>query len=257
MNLLEIRQQFVKVSGRYDLVVDAYASDWTDQGANFYIQSGQLALDQRVEMKMSEATYYKKLIAGQVGCTFPDCRAVREVWVQDLTGNVDDDVAQYSGDSRFKLAKRSRDYMRTKYSQQFQNLTQSGPKDYYLPGMRIFPDSITITEIESYIGWMDIPPLGSRTMYNGVIVLPPPDHEIVLEIIGLFCTPKLTVDTDENFWSVNYPTVLLWAALKELEITYRNSEGAKDWERAITERLVDLDKDNVEEMIADVDQMEG
>jgi hypothetical protein len=256
MSLLDIRQQFVAVSGRYDLVVDANAGDWTDAGANFYINAGQMYLDQKIETKMSEGVFYKKLSAGSVGCAFPDCRAVREVWRQDLTGNINTGGLLSASDSRTRLTKRSKEYLRAKYPKQLSSLSQGGPSDYYLPNMRIYPDQIAISQLESYLGWLDIP-ISTQEIYNGIIVLAPPDHDIVLEIVGLFFTPKFVNDTDETIWSLRYPTVLLWAALRELEITYRNTEGAKDWENAISSRLIDIDKDNVEETIADVDQMEG
>ena len=244
MSLLDTRKQFVQVSGRYDLVVDDV--DWVDNGANFFINAGQLYLDQKIETKMSESVCYKKLVAGLIGCGFPDCRAVREVWLQD-------EVSQ----ARTKLTKRDKGYIREKYKKPFGVLTTGAPLDYYLPTLRVYPDGILINQIESYIGWMDSQPSKGQNVYNGIIVMPPPDHEVVLEIVGLFYSPKFINDLDETLWSSRYPTVLLWAALRELEITYRNTEGAKDWSNAINERLVDIDKDNVEETIADVNQMVG
>ena len=43
MNLLQIRTDFVGKTGRHDLVVDL--TDYTDNGANFFIQAGQRLLD--------------------------------------------------------------------------------------------------------------------------------------------------------------------------------------------------------------------
>ena len=43
MNLKEIREQFVKRSGRYDLV--SSTTNWTDNGADFFIRNGQKLLD--------------------------------------------------------------------------------------------------------------------------------------------------------------------------------------------------------------------
>ena len=40
MNLLQIRTKFVQLSGRYDLVVDAAGGDYSDNGADFFINAG-------------------------------------------------------------------------------------------------------------------------------------------------------------------------------------------------------------------------
>jgi len=58
MNLLEIRTEFIKQSGRYDLVTDA--TSWADNGANFYINSGQDYLDVKgVKVPESEGRLFK------------------------------------------------------------------------------------------------------------------------------------------------------------------------------------------------------
>lgn len=244
MSLLEVRKQFVQVGGRYDLVVDSTA--YADNGADFFIRSGQKYLDQRIEHKMSESVYYRKLQAGLIGCGFPECRAVREVWLQD---SVDD--------SRTKLTKQSKEYIRSIYATKYNTITTGPPLDYYLPNVKVYPEDITINEIQSYFGWLDTPVAKGYETYNCVVVSPPPDHEYVLEIVGLFFSLRLVNDTDKNFWTEQYPNILLWAALRQLEITYRNTEGAKDWTAAIADELIGIDMDYVEESIADVDQMEG
>lgn len=244
MNLLEIRKQFIRVSGRYDLVVDT--TDWVDNGANFYINSGQLYLDQKVETKLSESVFYKKLVAYSVGCCFPDCRAVREVWIQD-----------YTNSCRYQLDKYSRQEVREYYLIEYSDVPSQTVYGYYLPTLRTYPDNLTIDKIESYIGWMDSQPSRGTGVYNGIIIVPPTDHEIVVEVIGLFSTPDMSEDTDETYWAKKFPALLIWSALRQLEITYRNTEGAKDWENAITQQLAEIDKDMVEEDITDINQMEG
>jgi hypothetical protein len=53
MNLLQIRTKFRSVSGRYDLVND----NFSDNGANFFIEEGRKWLDSKVDKKMiHEAT---------------------------------------------------------------------------------------------------------------------------------------------------------------------------------------------------------
>jgi len=52
MNLLEIRKQFRTTSGRYDLVND----DYSDNGANHFINEGVKWLDSKVDKKMIHET---------------------------------------------------------------------------------------------------------------------------------------------------------------------------------------------------------
>jgi hypothetical protein len=49
----------------------------------------------------------------------------------------------------------------------------------------------------------------------------------------------------------------VWASLRMLEVSYRNSEGAKDWDLALSSYLMGLDKDEIQEQISSVDVMEG
>jgi len=64
-------------------------------------------------------------------------------------------------------------------------------------------------------------------------------------------------DQDSCFWSELHPDILLHAALQRLEVSYRNTQGANDWLQAIVIDLSELDKEWVEEAVANLDQMEG
>jgi hypothetical protein len=79
MNLLELRTQFVKISGRYDLVVDT--TDWVDNGADFYINAGQNFLDRLRDTPKAQNTIFTALDAGEWYVTFARCRSIREVWI--------------------------------------------------------------------------------------------------------------------------------------------------------------------------------
>ncbi|RLI52540.1 MAG: hypothetical protein DRP09_17690, partial [Candidatus Thorarchaeota archaeon] len=93
--------------------------------------------------------------------------------------------------------------------------------------------------------------------YNGIIFWPPADKEYVIETWGLFYSPELEDDDHESYWSVTNPLVLIMAALREIEVFNRNTEGVKDWELAIRSEVSGIGKDLVEEDIAEHDQMEG
>jgi hypothetical protein len=53
MNLKDFRTQFIKLSGRYDLVLDAV--DYVDNGANFYINGAVKMLDRLITLPSSKA----------------------------------------------------------------------------------------------------------------------------------------------------------------------------------------------------------
>ena len=87
--------------------------------------------------------------------------------------------------------------------------------------------------------------------------MPPTDEEIIVEVQGLWYSNPLSSDTDKNYWSVNHPEALFAAASYKLEVSYRNTEGAKDWLAAIDMQLGELGKDFVEQQASGVTQMKG
>lgn len=61
MNLRDFREQFIKLSGRYDLVIDA--EDYADNGANFYINGAVKLLDRIITLPSSkQRLYYPKVL---------------------------------------------------------------------------------------------------------------------------------------------------------------------------------------------------
>jgi len=241
VNLEEIRQAFIKRSGRYDLVVDADPPEsGADNGANFYINSGQRFLDRKADVHKAYGRTFKYPRKGAIAVLFRDCRAIKEVW----TAN---------SESRTQLEKKSMPDLRVGYPKPPDEGDQGRPL-YYSPAfLRAVPetDRMTIDEFEGIIDYSDVM-FDKHYAYNGVIFAPPSDGTYMVEVWGMFYC-----DTDESFWSVVHPSVLLMAAMRELEVVYRNTEGVKDWERSIIVELEGLGKDMVEEDIVEADQMKG
>jgi len=243
MNLKELRTQFVKRNGRYDLVVDGV--DWVDNGADFYINAGQRYIDRLDTVSKSEGRNFQPLASGDYYATFPFCRAVKEVYVMD-------------GDGQTKLEKVDYDDLRDYYASRQSQLSTGQPLYYFPAGIRLVPESdrLTVDELDSMIDWTHVI-IDPSYNYNAVMVYPPADAAYTLEISGLFYSPELVNDDHESSWSVLHPEILLMAANRQMEIDYRNTQGVKDWELAIQSEILGLGKDLVEEHIADVDQMEG
>ena len=84
MNLVEIRETVVKISGRYDLVVDT--TNWADNGMDFYINAGQNMLDRLGIIKENEIALAMTLAIGDYSVTFSQrCMSILEVWVSSTT----------------------------------------------------------------------------------------------------------------------------------------------------------------------------
>ena len=241
MNLGEIRTLLIERSGRADLVVTVAGN--VDNGANFFIQSGQRTLDRLVGINKSWARSFKDMAIGDYYSTFKGCRAIKGVWFSN-------------SDGRVKIEKVSLEEMRELYGETPADITNGFPLHYCITPLRTYPDDSDII-IDYFVGDKLSIADTSDYEYTGIIVLPPTDKVALIEVLGLFHSPPLTIDADESSWSVNHPELLLMAALYHMEVSYRNTEGANDWMIAITRELVEIDKDQVENDIAGVSQIKG
>ena len=68
---------------------------------------------------------------------------------------------------------------------------------------------------------------------------------------------ELEDDADTSWWTLEAPETLVLASLYELEVAYRNTEGANDWMGALNNELMSLEYDQISEEITGIDQMEG
>lgn len=98
---------------------------------------------------------------------------------------------------------------------------------------------------------------GDSEEYAGILFYPPADGVYTISVLANFYEKALVNDTDKNFWSINYPNLLVRAALLELEKTYRNTEGVSDYERPLREDLLSIDFDGYEEEVAGINKMLG
>lgn len=241
MNLLSLRTQFVKLSGRYDLVVNT--STYADNGADFYINAGQKLLDRLVSVPNTFARIYLPLSSGEYSLTWQyHNRAIKEVWATNTT-------------ERYKLKKKSLSELKELYSSTV-SATTNGAPIYYAPAELIAPETTAKGSLATFIDktWTE-----SDTKYNyrGIVISPPADESYVIEVSGLFDQFVLTNNTDENFWTIEHSALLLRASLYQLESFSRGTENAKNWLSAIETDVMLIERDIVEEEIADVDQMEG
>lgn len=242
MDLVTIREQLVRTTGRYDLVVDT--TDWADNGADFYINSGIKYLDRLETTKKSYARSFPQITSGDWYTIIQNCRAIKEVWCSDVDG------------VRWKLEKKDFGILRTAYNELPTQLDGGSPL-YYSPVQTLRKDTETASQMTiDYFYNTETTEAVDHFTYNALVFMPPADATYRLEVVGLFETPELSDDEDENYWSVTHPIILVMAAARAIEVMYRNTQGVNDWTAAIKAELFGVALDMIEEEIAEVDQIE-
>jgi len=238
--LLVARQKFIELSGRLDLAEDSETIEsGTDKGADFFITHGQNWLDRQLGTAKEYGRIFDSVAADAWYLTFQKSRAIKEVWV-----NSDED--------RWQLEKVTLQSLKEYYAG-LRSATDSGQTLYYAPAMLRAIDATDIDDQGAFFNYI----LDDSDTYNGIIFMPPTEEAMVVETVGKFYSNTLTDNEDTSYWSQNHMMELVWAALRHLEISYRNTEGAKDWATAIFQSIEGIDKDIVEEETADTEEMEG
>lgn len=241
MNLLQTRQQFRTVSGRHDLVNE----DGSDNGANFYINAGQRHLDRLDTIQKSFGICYRFCEAGFWSVRFPYCRAVKEVWA--ATTN-----------AKWQLEKKNLADLIAGYFTKLPSGIDRGSPLYYAPTItRAVPETFKTAAdmFEAFSGYVDVIS-ADHFAYNCILMAPPVDEKVLIEVKGLFYTGELSEDEDKSYWSEVHPNVLIMATMRELEIINRNTQGVNDWTASIMTEISNIGKDLVEEEIAGVTQIE-
>ena len=238
MNYLEIRQKFREISGRFDLVDDAGA----DLGAGFFINEGRKYLDRLDETQKSWGSAFRLLEVGFYSVNFPYCRAIKEVWAASTM-------------ARWQLKKMPLQEMMEDYLAGA--IRDTGTPTYYSPCItRYVPENATPLDLDAFAAWMDVSGGGAHN-YNAILLNVPTSARLTIQIQGLFYSMELVNDADENYWSVAHPMLLIMAAMRQIEVINRNTQGVNDWEASISKDMRTLGYDLVEELIAEVDVMEG
>jgi len=237
MSLLDVRTWFVNDSGRYDLVTDA--TSYADNGADKYIKAGLRWLDRQVTILNQQARMFRTLSIGNYLISLERCRSVENVYGRKEDGTV------------CGLTYRTMEELRRIFGKAFSEITDGLPVYFALTSLRQHDEAETdppSTEGITSSDW--------RTT-DGLLIMPPPNEEMVFVIDGHFDSPELSANDDENFWTANEPGVLVKAALRELEVFYRNRSGAEDWTAALSGDLMGIEKDFIEKRYGHYNKLEG
>lgn len=228
MNLRQIRDEFVRRSGRYDLITE----DGNDAGANFFIQSGSRFLDRRANLNSVRKGATVELCGKDGKLHVADCWLVHKVEYQ-------------YGHGWYPLCK-------SHHAGGFVRLVLSAgvPAFYMEKTERYIPDPKTMTAFATDVPASAFDQQDLACHHVMLEVFPHPSKAIPIRVTGCFYSEPLLDDSSSNVWSERYPDTLIKAALYQLEIFYRNTEGAQDWLSSIQLDLTDAEQ---LEVLAEID----
>jgi hypothetical protein len=240
MNLIETREKFRNISGRYDLV----NKDLSDNGADYFINEGSKWLDRKTETTKSWGSYPIIRPIDSWYVQFQFARSVKEVWMTTLNG-------------RFQLEKKSIQDLLSTYLNTAPSQWISGTPTYYAPALtRLIPEVKTPADIASLSAFIGVINPASNE-YNAILLNSPIDSQALFEVVGLFYSKVLILDTDENFWSQVHSLLLIQAAILQTYIISGNRSMMTTYINNLDDQLKDLDMDLVDQLISEVDQMAG
>lgn len=239
MDLVTLRQKFVEVSGRYDLVVDT--TDWADDGADFFIQEGQNMIERlSAIVPESEGRIWETVAIDAYYVSFQKrCRSIIEVWANN-------------SEERFELDKIDWKDLKEYYADTIAE-TDSGEPAYYCPAKL---REIDVADKDATGAFLNYTRSDSKD-YRGILILPPVDEAYDIEILGNFYQAALTSDDDENFWTVLHSGILIKAAIYQCEIFYRSKRRLDGMLRSLLDDVEEVSKDVVAEEVTDVEEMDG
>lgn len=239
-----LRLQLRELTGRRDLI-DA---DGFSTGIDFYIDCALRWLDQQLPTDSRLGRWVYQASSGEYKLPVPRCRAVKGVWMYDETG-----------ECRGELIKRSISWLRSKYTEDWADLSTGQPL-YYTPNVdNLAPTQWNTASFGS--SYSDTSDLNFGTdpdafRRRNLLVLPPTDGTYTFNVVGAFFTNSIT-DQPLSFWTVMYPdAVILATQMKMEEMCYRNSEGAKGFLAALAPILSGIDYDAVEEEMAAIHRVD-
>ena len=235
MTILELREIFKDRSGDINML---------DPDIDRYLNSGVELLDLLTTYSHAPAKYYGELSIGDSFHNFGSkSRVIKEVWILDNEGK------------RTKLEK----VVYADLIEQYPDPSEvdAGKPLYYAMNInRAFPTTFDETTLPAaFQPFIDT--VAADYSIDGVIFRPPTDVVYVLEVIGKFHSPVLTLAYPNNWWGVNYPDLLILAAMYQLETHYRNMEGANGYMDTMATIIKGITYDSAEEEAVDYRIMRG
>lgn len=225
MDYLGIKLAFRQASGRYDLI----GADGADRGGAKFIQWGQDMLETLLPRFWSRDIEKFDVTVGKHVIPVPYGRSVESVRIYDSTA----ETPEWTALEKYKESDLIEVYPDLTYNREIRGM----PLYWSTTNRR--PDESFRRMFQHQFQYVN--DYGSLAIH----IAPTPDKTYSLEVEGTFYTKPLYDDTDTSFWSIRFPNTLVHAACYQLEVFYRNTEGAKDWMAAIMQVVEGLDNDEV------------
>lgn len=239
MTLLEIRTEFLKYSGRTDLV---NPNTFADNGANKLIYFGQQFLEGKLDLRRARLRYQKDIVANAYRLIVPSIAVVDKINVTD-------------SEKTTKVDLKSLDWFYDNYGKTLSDVSSGRPVYYTISpaflhesqkDLKAGSTTLYTTQASYDSESLILADQGSRFTDDLLLLMPPADATYTVSVHGKFDSVEMTDDVDENIWSAGYAQLLLFAALWALEARMRNSEGMKDREAMIDRLLFGIDKDQAD-----------
>jgi len=286
MNLGKIRQKFVNLSGHFDLATTpAEEEQWSvDNGADFFIEGACMDLD--LETGHVEDRWYEETwVANDYNTELiQKCVAIKQVWFLNTEGNLSQLEKKYL-DELFSDYPEQGDTTAGLLTYWSPNIIHRDPSNYSsgadikykgilcMPPLETGANVVLGTDSKDYKCTVahtattdDRPITGENyadywsvmTTTAGTAWVEDSSYlSCKIKVFGKFHSLILAANADENYWSVNYPNLLVLACLRNREAFYRNTQGYDDFDRIIKRALRGIDSDLVESLAAEELQMEG
>ncbi len=240
-----LRLQLRSIVGRRDLIDE----DGTDKGIDFYINSGLRYLDQRLPVNFNLGRYLTQVSSGTYTIDIPNVRAIKRVWMFDETGG-----------ARTQLMKKSLSWLRSRFTEDWSDLTTGTPL-YYAPNVHRPAPAQVGSVASDFSGYSDIGDItfgDHEASYraSGILLLPPTDGTYTFNIVCAFHSTNFDSNT-QSFWTVMYPEAVILSTMRSIEqMLYRNDAGADGFEKALLPILQGIDYDAVEQEMAEVHRVD-
>lgn len=239
--LLDARTEFVIASRRYDLVVDAV--NYVNKGADRYINNGIRFLDQKVDHPKQFRREYFKTAVNDFFIRPEYLIHPRNIYVVDADSSVD------ITNNRLSLSGFKAEYDDPDGSQ-----VPGTPCNWALNAEGLAPSQIGDTSATfttaGFLAFDDVhfqaDSAGPDWNFNTILLGPKADAVYTIIIDGKYFSRPLLDDSNQNFWTVQYPELVIQAALFMLERNMRNTAGMRSILEGLNEQLSDLDNVAVE-----------
>lgn len=210
-----------------------------------FLNRAQKMLDQVVDNPKTNSKWYKDLSSGERLVEVPGLRILKNVWTGD-------------SDSKYSLTKIDFDEYMLMYPGKGPSLTVGDPLYFAIPTAELAPDQYTDTEDDMDDGeYYADTVFGVHFGKKSIILGPPSDGTHRLTVDGAFFSKQLSATTDVTYWTHQRPSMLAYAVMYYIRISYNDIQGSHSWLQAIQEEVALVTSDVGIEESVDGGYLEG